>query len=72
MGEEPNEIEKHIDATRERIAYNLNDLEGRVKATTDWRSHFQKRPLAMIGAAFGAGMLLAFVSRRAMREPGMR
>ena len=37
MDETANQIEAHIDRTRERLGSNLRELESRVDAATDWR-----------------------------------
>ena len=59
MGETTDQIESHIENRREDLGSNLNELEQKVKAVTDWRQQFQKNPKTMIGAAFGGGVLLA-------------
>jgi hypothetical protein len=61
MGETTDEIESHIESTRENLGSNLQELEQRVKSATDWRQHFRNNPLMMIGAAFGGGVLLALI-----------
>ena len=52
MDETANEIEAHIDRTRERLGSNLRELEDKVDAATDWREHFRERPHLFLGAAF--------------------
>ena len=64
MAEAPNEIENHIENTREHLGSNLQELEQKVKSVTDWRYYFRKNPMAMIGMAFGAGVLLAATTGR--------
>ena len=59
MDETANQIEAHIDRTRERLGSNLRELEERVEAATDWREHFRERPHVFVGAAFIGGMVLA-------------
>jgi hypothetical protein len=68
MDETANEIEAHIDRTRERLGSNLKELEDRVDAATDWREHFRERPHVFLGVAFVGGMMLANVSRRPSSE----
>jgi len=70
MDETANQIEAHIDRTRERLGSNLKELEDRVEAATDWREHFRERPQVFIGAAFVGGMILAAAlnSRSARRS----
>ena len=68
MGQTPAEIESHIRQERADLASNLGQIEQRAKAAVDWRLHFQKSPLAMMGVAVGAGMLLAAVTARPSRR----
>ena len=63
MDETANQIEAHINRTRERLGSNLRELEDRVEAATDWREHFRERPHVFVGAAFVGGMVLAGVLR---------
>ena len=77
MDETANEIEAHIDHTRERLGSNLKELEDRVDAATDWRGHFRERPHLFLGAAFvGGAMFAAAVRARPPRrdpdDPGVR
>jgi hypothetical protein len=44
MGEASDQIATHIDQTREVLRFNLEELETRMKAVTDWRGHFRKHP----------------------------
>jgi hypothetical protein len=64
MDETANEIEAHIDRTRERLGSDLRELEDRVDAATDWREHFRERPHVFLGAAFVGGVILANVLGR--------
>ena len=59
MDETANQIEAHIDRTRDRLGSNLRELEERVEAATDWREHFRERPHVFLGAAFIGGVVLA-------------
>jgi hypothetical protein len=59
MGQTTDEIASDIDQTREDLKSNLDELETRVKAATDWRAHFQKHPGAMVVAALVGGVLLS-------------
>jgi hypothetical protein len=68
MGQTPAEIERHIRQERADLASNLGQIEQRAKDAVDWRLHFQKSPLTMIGVAVGAGMLLAAVTARPSRR----
>lgn len=59
MGTTTNQIESHIEKTRDTLGSNIQELENKVKSATDWRQQFQKNPMTMIGIAFGGGVLLA-------------
>ena len=59
MDETANQIEAHIDLTRDRLGANLRELEEKVEAATDWREHFRERPHVFLGAAFIGGVVLA-------------
>ena len=61
MGKTANEIETHIDRTRDDLGSNIQELENKVKSLTDWKHHFKNNPMTMIGVAFGGGVLLAAV-----------
>jgi hypothetical protein len=70
MGETVQQIEAHIDSTRERLGSNLQELERKVDAVTDWREHFQTRPFTLLGVAFAGGVALAAtLRRRTARRP---
>ncbi len=58
-GQTANQIETHIERTRDNLGSNIHELEYRVKSATDWKHYFQNSPMAMMGAAFGGGILLA-------------
>ena len=65
MGESSDQIATHIDQTREDLRFNLEELETRMKAVTDWRGHFRRHPGPMVIAALSAGVLLsAFIGKR--------
>jgi len=50
---------RDIEHTRAELGSNLQELEAKVKGVTNWRRQFDKSPFAMIGVAFGGGILLA-------------
>src|SRR6476620_3850856 len=59
MGQATSQIEAHIAETRTDLGSNLQELEQKVKSVTDWKQHFQKNPMPLLGVAFGGGALLA-------------
>jgi hypothetical protein len=69
MGQTVRQIEAQIDSTRERLGANLQELERRVEAATDWRSHFRTRPFTLLGVAFAGGV---FVATTLGGRPGRR
>jgi hypothetical protein len=58
MDEKPDEIMNHIESQRDQLGRNLNELEARVKRTTDWRAQFDRNPMLAMGIALGGGMLI--------------
>jgi hypothetical protein len=59
MGQTASQIENDIDNKRKNLGSNLQELESRIKSATAWRHQFRNRPLALLGMAFGGGVLLA-------------
>ena len=68
MDETVDQIEAHIDQTRQRLGSNLQELERRVDVATDWREQFRARPYVALGLAFAGGVAMATVVRH--RSPG--
>ena len=68
MDETVDQIEAHIDQTRQRLGSNLQELERRVDAATDWREQFRARPYVALGLALAGGVAMATVVRH--RSPG--
>lgn len=68
MGQNSDQIERQIDVRRGELGQSLNELQAKVEQVTDWRAHFQKRPMVIIGAAFGGGLLLASMTGRRSRS----
>jgi len=58
MDEKPDQIIGHIEAQRHELGRNLNELETRVRQTTDWRTYYDRNPMLMMGAALGGGLLV--------------
>jgi len=74
MGETSDQIERHIQETRNDLSNNFNELEEKVKTAVDWRAQFEERPGMMLGLAFGGGVLLSALlpslrSRKRSSEP---
>jgi hypothetical protein len=52
-------LQQELASERERLNHNLLALDTKTRELTDWRSQFEKRPLMMLGLAFGGGMILS-------------
>jgi len=59
MDEKPDKIVQHIESKRNELGRNLDELQNKVRETTDWRNQFDKHPYILMGAAMGGGMLLS-------------
>ena len=64
MDEKPDEIMNHIESQRDQLGRNLNELETRVKRTTDWRAQVDRNPMMAVGVALGGGLLLGSIVGR--------
>jgi hypothetical protein len=49
----------HVASSPADSSSNLHWYERKGESVTDWKQHFQANPATMLGAAFGAGILLA-------------
>ena len=72
MGQATSQIEAHIENTRAELGSNLQELEQKVKSVTDWKQHFQKNPMTLLGVAFGGGILLATMMGGRKNKRGAR
>lgn len=61
MAETTEKIEDFMTHKREHLGSNLRVLEKRMRAATDWQSHFRNHPGWAIGAALGGGAILALL-----------
>jgi hypothetical protein len=59
MGETSDQIERHIQATRNDLGDNFSELQDKVKTAVDWRAQFAERPSTMLALAFGSGVILS-------------
>jgi hypothetical protein len=62
MDQTTDEIRRHIEARRGELAQDINELEYRVKDTMDWQSQFRRHAGTILGLAFAAGLLFAFMT----------
>jgi hypothetical protein len=68
MDERADQIEAEINRARGDLNNNLQELEDKVKSAFDWRTQFEEHPLAMLGLAFGGGLVAAALIPRARRH----
>jgi hypothetical protein len=59
MAETVDQIERQIDRTRRELGHNLEDIERRVEAVTDWRTVVRRYPAAAMAAACVGGIAVA-------------
>jgi hypothetical protein len=59
VDEETSRIKQHIDAEREQLGRNIDEIEHRVRKATDLKSYFDRHTGLILGAAVAGGVLLA-------------
>jgi hypothetical protein len=64
MDQTLDQIEDEIGRTRQRLGSNLQELEARVDAATDWREYYRAAPFAYLGAAAVGGVVAAWMAGR--------
>jgi hypothetical protein len=62
VGEDTNQIEQEIRERRSDLGRNLNELEDKARQLADWRTHYREHPKVFLGAAIGAGIVLALAT----------
>jgi hypothetical protein len=68
MGETTDQIASELESKREDLRSNLEELQNKVSSVTDWRQQVRRNPTAMVGIAFGSGLLLASLIGRPRRR----
>jgi hypothetical protein len=63
MDEKVDTIKRHIDAEREELGRNLDEIEYRVKNATDLKAQFNRNTGLILGAAAAGGFLLSLAFR---------
>jgi hypothetical protein len=63
MDEKLDTIKRHIDAEREELGRNLDEIEYRVKNATDLKAQFNKNTGLILGVAAAGGFLLSLAFR---------
>lgn len=64
MGETADQIdriEKNISHFRGELRRSVSELEEKASATLRWRTHYEAKPFAVLGAVFAGGLLLSRV-----------
>src|SRR5687767_5801212 len=64
MAQEPIKIKEHIDAERERLGQDIEEIEHRMKDAFDWRSWYESNTAVMLGAAAAGGFLVSVLLDR--------
>jgi hypothetical protein len=65
------QIEAHIDRTREQLGADFRELEDKVSTATNWRAHYERAPMMFVGAAVVGGVLLGSMASRKRRPRRM-
>ena len=66
MGQAPEDIERHIHETRERLDENVSELRARIRSSLDWHNQMQRHPLASTAVPFAFGLMLSLLLGRAL------
>jgi hypothetical protein len=61
MGDNAEQVERHIEERRNHLSKDLSELERKAKEAVDWRAQVDQRPGTMLGIAFGAGIILSAI-----------
>jgi hypothetical protein len=62
MGETISQIERDLEAERNQLNRNLNELETKAKQMTDWKHYYRNHPGQLIGAALATGVVLGIIA----------
>jgi hypothetical protein len=65
---ETDQIEAHIERTRQDLGANLQALEQKIKSATDWRTVLRGKPLIVLGVAALGGVLVVWRLRQRRRR----
>lgn len=69
MGEDARAIEEAIRMERHELGRNIDHLQERTKALTDWRAQYRNHAGASLALAFGGGVALGLLARRSNARP---
>ena len=68
MGETTDQIERHIEETRQDLGANLLELEDRVRRATDWRRIVRRNPKLVIGGVVAGAVIMGWLFGLATRD----
>jgi hypothetical protein len=71
VAEKPDQIAKHIESARNKLGSNLHELEDKVRHEADWKTHFERNPMTLLGVTFGGGVLVPSMIGGSNRRPVM-
>lgn len=62
MGQTADTIRNDIESRRQEMTHDIDELEQRARAMTDWRQQLNDRPMAALGVAAAGGLLLGMLT----------
>jgi hypothetical protein len=69
VGEDARAIEEQIRAERNDLGRNIDQLQQRARAMTDWRTQYRNHAGVSLALAFGGGVALGLLARRGSSVP---
>ena len=70
MVQEPDRIKQHIAHDRIKLGQELEELGSNLRRASDWKVYVRRYPMLAVGAALGAGFLIAGMSSSTTRAIG--
>jgi len=64
MAQTASQIERHIAEERVELRREISALQQKAEAAFSWQAQFDKRPFAILGLAFGGGIILSRLFKR--------
>jgi ElaB/YqjD/DUF883 family membrane-anchored ribosome-binding protein len=64
MAETASELKGQVDQARSRLEQDINNLQYHLRASLNWRTHYERYPWAFLGVAFASALLLGLVFSR--------
>jgi hypothetical protein len=69
VGEDARAIEEAIRMERNELGRNIDHLQERTRALTDWRVQYRNHAGVSVALAFGGGVALGLLARRSGAQP---